>query len=243
MPKKEEYAQVAADCGKSESFIAARVAELEEVNPMLGHRGCRLAVTYPEIYQMQVEAIIEAGLELAINQGITVKPEIMIPLVSEEKEQAYLKELLEETIEKLFAAYEYSIPYKIGAMLEIPRACLTADKLAQNAQFFSFGTNDLTQLAYGFSRDDSAKFLHEYTQKGLLANDPFQELDIEGVGYLMKAALDLVKPNNPEISFGVCGEVGGDPNSIAFMKEIGVDYVSCSPYRVPAAILTIAQTI
>lgn len=241
LPKtKEEYEEVAAACGQSIDSIIQYGKTLEELNPMLGHRGCRLAVTYPEIYEMQVEAIMEAAMTLA-QTGKQVQPEIMLPLIAEERELSYLRALLETKIEKLFKQSDMRIPYKIGAMLEIPRACLTADKLAESAQFFSFGTNDLTQLTYGFSRDDSAKFLPDYIEKGILKTDPFQHLDQAGVGSLMQTAIERVKPQHPEISFGVCGEVGGDPESVTFLKNIGLDYVSCSPYRVPAVLLTIAQ--
>lgn len=241
MPKtKEEYKQVAEACGQTVDFIMQRGKDLEEFNPMLGHRGCRLAITYPEIYEMQVEAIMEAALELA-KTGKQVKPEIMIPLVAEEKELSYLKKMLEDKIQDVFEKHQLKIAYKIGAMLEIPRACLTADQLATSAQFFSFGTNDLTQLTYGFSRDDSVKFLPDYIDKGILEDDPFQHLDQKGVGSLMKTAIELVKPQHKDISFGVCGEVGGDPDSVAFLQKIGLDYVSCSPYRVPAVLLTVAQ--
>ncbi len=241
MPKtKEEYEQVAEACGQTVDFIMQRGKNLEEFNPMLGHRGCRLAITYPEIYEMQVEAIMEAALELA-KTGKQVKPEIMIPLVAEEKELSYLKKMLEDKIQDIFEKHQLKIAYKIGAMLEIPRACLTADQLATSAQFFSFGTNDLTQMTYGFSRDDSVKFLPDYVEKGILEDDPFQHLDQKGVGSLMKTAIELVKPQLKDISFGVCGEVGGDPDSVAFLQKIGLDYVSCSPYRVPAVLLTVAQ--
>lgn len=241
MPKtKEEYEQVAEACGQTVDFIMQRGKNLEEFNPMLGHRGCRLAITYPEIYEMQVEAIMEAALELA-KTGKQVKPEIMIPLVAEEKELSYLKKMLEDKIQDVFEKHQLKIAYKIGAMLEIPRACLTADQLATSAQFFSFGTNDLTQLTYGFSRDDSVKFLSDYVEKGILEDNPFQHLDQKGVGSLMKTAIELVKPQHKDISFGVCGEVGGDPDSVAFLQKIGLDYVSCSPYRVPAVLLTVAQ--
>ncbi|QSR13556.1 pyruvate, phosphate dikinase [Lactococcus sp. LG606] len=241
MPKtKEEYEQVAEACGQTVDFIMQRGKDLEEFNPMLGHRGCRLAITYPEIYEMQVEAIMEAALELA-KTGKQVKPEIMIPLVAEEKELSYFKKMLEDKIQDVFEKHQLKIAYKIGAMLEIPRACLTADQLATSAQFFSFGTNDLTQLTYGFSRDDSVKFLPDYVEKGILEDDPFQHLDQKGVGSLMKTAIELVKPQHKDINFGVCGEVGGDPDSVAFLQKIGLDYVSCSPYRVPAVLLTVAQ--
>ena len=241
MPKtKEEYEQVAEACGQTVDFIMQRGKDLEEFNPMLGHRGCRLAITYPEIYEMQVEAIMEAALELA-KTGKQVKPEIMIPLVAEEKELYYLKKMLEDKIQHVIEKHKMKLTYKIGAMLEIPRACLTADQLATSAQFFSFGTNDLTQLTYGFSRDDSVKFLPDYIEKGILEDDPFQHLDQKGVGSLMKTAIELVKPRHKDISCGVCGEVGGDPDSVAFLQNIGLDYVSCSPYRVPAVLLTVAQ--
>ena len=241
MPKtKEEYEQVADACGQTVDFIMQRGKDLEEFNPMLGHRGCRLAITYPEIYEMQVEAIMEAALEL-VKTGKQVKPEIMIPLVAEEKELTYLKKALEDKIQLVFEKHQMKIAYKIGAMLEIPRACLTADQLATSAQFFSFGTNDLTQLTYGFSRDDSVKFLPDYIDKGILEDDPFQHLDQKGVGSLMQTAIALVKPQHKDISFGVCGEVGGDPDSVSFLQKIGLDYVSCSPYRVPAVLLTVAQ--
>lgn len=241
LPKKEEYAQVAKECGKPETALADRVSELAEVNPMLGHRGCRLGITYPEIYEMQTEAIIEAALELAV-AGKAVHPEIMIPLVSEPQEMTYLKDRLQRVICQKFNEYNKEIPYKIGAMLEIPRACFVADELAETADFFSFGTNDLTQLTYGFSRDDAMKFIPQYLEAGILEEDPYQELDTKGVGQLMKIAIDKVRPKKPEISFGVCGEVGGNPNAMSFLREIGVDYISCSPYRVPAALLMLAQT-
>lgn len=241
IPKAEELPELAKAIQRPLSLIEQRVEELTEVNPMLGHRGCRLGITYPEIYEMQVKAIMEAALELTAETGKQFHPEIMIPLIAEEKELTYLRGLLETTIENLFENYQLKIPYKIGSMIEIPRACLTADQLAKSADFFSFGTNDLTQLTYGFSRDDSNKFIIEYQRKELLSQDPFQHLDIDGVGQLMKTAIQLVKPTHPDISFGVCGEVGGDPASLKFLKGIGVNYVSCSPYRVPSAILQIAQ--
>ncbi|MDH6365472.1 pyruvate,orthophosphate dikinase [Enterococcus sp. PF1-24] len=241
IPKESELPEMARLLNRPLSMVQQKVADLKEINPMLGHRGSRLGVTYPEIYEMQTQAIMEAALELTINEKCQVCPEIMIPLICEEKELAYLKNILEKTIQTLFEKYQLTIPYKIGAMLETPRACLTAKSLATTSEFFSFGTNDLTQLTYGFSRDDSVKFIHEYQEKKLLAEDPFQHLDLAGVGQLMQTAITQVKPLQPEISFGVCGEVGGDPQSLVFLKEIGIDYVSCSPYRVPAAILTIAK--
>ncbi|MHC5372391.1 pyruvate, phosphate dikinase [Enterococcus sp. LJL120] len=242
VPKEEDLKRAATETRKSLSDIRQRIAELEEVNPMLGHRGCRLGVTYPEIYEMQTRAIIKAALEVSQAQNIQVIPEIMLPLISEKRELDFLREVLEKTIQEVFDEYNFATPYKIGSMLEIPRACLTADQLAENSDFFSFGTNDLTQLTYGFSRDDSVKFIPEYMEKHILANDPYQHLDTQGVGELMRTAVNKVTPLNQKISFGVCGEVGGDPASIAFLREIGVDYVSCSPYRIPAAILAVAQS-
>jgi len=191
---------------------------------------------------MQVAAIIESALEVAQKEkSLTIIPEIMVPLIGSQEEMRWLRERLDQTIQTIFSEKNQVISYKIGTMLEIPRACLTAEKIAEVADFFSFGTNDLTQLTYGFSRDDSGKFIGAYQQKQLLKEDPFQHIDEEGVGALMKIAVDKIKHFDPSIKIGVCGEVGGDPQSIRFLKKIGVDYISCSPYRVPAAILTIAQ--
>lgn len=237
-----EVTHLAEATGRTETQINNRIEELQEQNPMLGHRGCRLAITTPQIYEMQVAAIIESALEVAKSQPeqITI-PEIMIPLIGSYEEMQWLRTRLTETVQTIFKREAQVIPYKIGTMLEIPRACLTAEKIAEYADFFSFGTNDLTQLTYGFSRDDSGKFISAYQEKKLLTNDPFQQIDEAGVGQLMKIAVDKVRQVDPEIKIGVCGEVGGDPQSIRFLKKIGVDYISCSPYRVPAAILTIAQ--
>ncbi|MDA9471982.1 pyruvate, phosphate dikinase [Enterococcus sp. 5H] len=237
-----EITHLAEATGRTEAQINDRIEELQEQNPMLGHRGCRLAITTPQIYEMQVAAIIESALEVAKSQPehITI-PEIMIPLIGSYEEMQWLREHLIETIQTIFKREAQVIPYKIGTMLEIPRACLTAEKIAEYADFFSFGTNDLTQLTYGFSRDDSGKFISAYQEKQLLTNDPFQQIDEAGVGQLMKIAIDKARQVDPEMKIGVCGEVGGDPQSIRFLKKIGVDYISCSPYRIPAAILTIAQ--
>ncbi|WYJ98528.1 pyruvate, phosphate dikinase [Enterococcus sp. DIV0212c] len=239
---EEEIIHLANATKRTKEQIHHRIAELREQNPMLGHRGCRLAITTPQIYEMQVAAIIESAIEVSQHEGIsTIVPEIMIPLIGSQEEMRWLRERLVRTIQEIFDEKEQVIPYKIGTMLEIPRACLTAEKIAETADFFSFGTNDLTQLTYGFSRDDSVKFIGAYQEKQLLKNDPFQHIDEEGVGMLMKIAVDKIREVDPTIKIGVCGEVGGDPQSIRFLKKIGVDYISCSPYRIPAAILTIAQ--
>jgi pyruvate,orthophosphate dikinase len=238
----EEIEHLAQATARTPAQINLRIAELHEQNPMLGHRGCRLAITTPQIYEMQVSAIIESAIEVSQTEaGADVVPEIMIPLIGSHEEMAWLRQRLEQVIQHIFAKQGLTVPYKIGTMLEIPRACLTAEKIAQSADFFSFGTNDLTQLTYGFSRDDSGKFISAYEDKKLLPSDPFQHIDEEGVGTLMKIAVDKVHEFDQSIKIGVCGEVGGDPQSIRFLKKIGVNYVSCSPYRIPAAILTIAQ--
>ncbi|MCB5955996.1 pyruvate, phosphate dikinase [Enterococcus sp. CWB-B31] len=242
LPKTgKEIEELAKATGRMPAQIRRKMDSLEEQNPMLGHRGCRLAVTTPEIYQMQVAAIIETALECNQNEAFTTIPEIMIPLISTAEELEMLRKLLEETIEDIFKQTGQSLQYKIGTMIETPRACLVADKLAQTSDFFSFGTNDLTQLTYGFSRDDSAKFLGEYADKGLLKDDPFQHLDENGVGELIKIAVSNVCSISDSAKIGVCGEVGGDPKSIRFLRKLPITYVSCSPYRIPAAILTIAQ--
>lgn len=217
------------------------VNELHEFNPMLGHRGCRLAITYPEIYQMQVQAIIEAALHVKATHGIAIKPEIMVPLVGDVKELAYIKELILETIYRVFEVKGDKVEFLIGTMIEVPRAALTADEIAQEAEFFSFGTNDLTQMTYGFSRDDAGSFIREYIEKNLMERDPFQRIDRKGIGKLMKMAVESGREARPGIKLGICGEHGGEPNSIEFCHELGLDYVSCSPFRVPIAKLAAAQ--
>jgi pyruvate,orthophosphate dikinase len=207
---------------------------------MLGHRGCRLGVTFPEIYRMQVQAIIEAAL-ICADQGITVIPEIMIPLVAVYGELALLKEEAIKEIERIFSEKGKRIKYKIGTMIELPRAAIVAGSLAKDAEFFSFGTNDLTQTTYGLSRDDAGKFLPEYVNKGLMPNDPFVSLDQEGVGFLIRHAVTEGKKVNSQMHVGICGEHGGEPKSIEFCHRVGLDYVSCSPYRVPIARLAAAQ--
>jgi len=222
--------------------IQERNSALHEFNPMLGHRGCRLAVTYPEIYLMQVRAIIEAAISSEKN-GVKVLPEIMIPLTSELKEYSLIQEECKAEIEKVFKEKNHRVQYKMGTMLELPRACILAGDIAKNAEFFSFGTNDLTQTTFGLSRDDAGKFLPTYTSKGIYPTDPFVSIDQQGVGFLMKHAVTEGKKTNSKIHMGICGEHGGEPASVEFCHQIGLDYVSCSPYRVPIARLAAAQAV
>ena len=222
--------------------IKAIIASLHEFNPMMGHRGCRLAVTYPEIAKMQTKAVIKAAINVKKNHpDWTVKPEIMIPLVNDIKELKYVKKFVVETADAEIKAAGSDLEYEVGTMIEIPRAALTADDIAKEADFFCFGTNDLTQMTYGFSRDDAGKFLNAYYDAKIFENDPFAKLDQVGVGKLMKMAIQLGKPVNPKLHVGICGEHGGDPSSVEFCNEIGLDYVSCSPFRVPIARLAAAQ--
>ena len=209
---------------------------------MMGHRGCRLAVTYPEIAKMQTKAVIRAALEVQkAHADWNVKPEIMIPLVCEVKELKYVKQIVVETADAEIAAAGAKLDYEVGTMIEIPRAALTADEIAKEADFFCFGTNDLTQMTFGFSRDDAGKFLNAYYDTKIFENDPFAKLDQTGVGKLMEMSLKLGKPVNPSLHVGICGEHGGDPSSVEFCHKIGLDYVSCSPFRVPVARLAAAQ--
>ena len=227
---------------KSVEEIKAICASLHEFNPMMGHRGCRLAVTYPSIAKMQTKAVIRAAIEVQKEHADwTVKPEIMIPLVCEIKELKYVKNIVVETADAEIAAAGVNLEYEVGTMIEIPRAALTADDIAKEADFFCFGTNDLTQMTYGFSRDDAGKFLDAYYDAKIFENDPFAKLDQVGVGKLMKMAIELGKPVNPSLHVGICGEHGGDPSSVEFCDSIGLDYVSCSPFRVPIARLAAAQ--
>jgi pyruvate,orthophosphate dikinase len=235
--------EVALQLGITAEEVAAKVNELHEFNPMLGFRGCRLAVIYPEILKMQVRAIIEAALNVQ-GEGVEVHPEIMIPLVGNVKELAFCKKFALEAIEQVFAETGKKVDYKIGTMIEVPRAAITADEVATEAEFFSFGTNDLTQMACGFSRDDSGRFLKPYVEdedKRFFEFDPFQVLDQDGVGKLVKLAVDLGRQARPDIKLGICGEHGGDPRSVNFCHKTGLNYVSCSPYRVPIARLAAAQ--
>ena len=244
LPKdSQEIKLLAEKLNKSPEKLAHQIESLQESNPMLGHRGCRLGITQPDIYKMQTEAIFRSAIKLH-QEGIKIKPEIMIPLIADKKELEFVKSYLTQHIQFLFREHEQeSFPYEIGTMIELPRACLTADKLAREADFFSFGTNDLTQMTYGFSRDDIGKFIGHYKKTSILSFDPFQHIDQEGVGELMRIAISKARRVKPSLSIGICGEVGGDPASISFFQEIGVTYVSCSPYRVPAARLAVAQAV
>ena len=233
---------LAAAQGKSVESIKALIASLHEFNPMMGHRGCRLAVTYPEIAKMQTKAVIRAAINVKKNHpDWNVKPEIMIPLICEVKELKFVKKVVVETADAEIAAAGVKLEYEVGTMIEIPRAALTADDIAKEADFFCFGTNDLTQMTYGFSRDDAGKFLNAYYETKIFENDPFAKLDQVGVGKLMKMAITLGRPANPNLHIGICGEQGGDPTSVEFCHNIGLDYVSCSPFRVPIARLAAAQ--
>jgi len=237
----EEIADLAQEMGVSFEDLKARAAELHEFNPMMGHRGCRLAVTYPEIAEMQTTAIIEAALHVNKEKGLNIVPEIMIPLTSEFKELNYVAAVVKKTADTIIAESGQNMKYLVGTMIEIPRAALLADELAQTAEFFSFGTNDLSQMTFGFSRDDAGKFLDEYYKKQILESDPFARLDQNGVGQLVRMAAEKGKATRPNIHLGICGEHGGDPSSIEFCHNVGLDYVSCSPFRVPIARLAAAQ--
>jgi pyruvate,orthophosphate dikinase len=220
--------------------LSARVQALHEVNPMLGLRGVRLGMTFPDVTRMQVRAILTAAT-LAAREGVTVLPEIMVPLVSAPSELQRQRDVIDQTATELAKRTGIRIPYKVGTMIEVPRAALLANEIAEYADFFSFGTNDLTQMTFGLSRDDSARFLPGYVESGVLANDPFQVLDAQGVGQLVQLATEHGRAASPSLSIGVCGEHGGDPQSIAFCHQIGLDYVSCSPFRVPVARLAAAH--
>ena len=243
VPTEEADIKALADAqGKSVETIKNLIASLHEFNPMMGHRGCRLAVTYPEIAKMQTKAVIKAAINVKkAHPDWAVKPEIMIPLVGDVKELKFVKKVVVETADAEIAAAGSDLEYEVGTMIEIPRAALTADEIAANADFFCFGTNDLTQMTYGFSRDDAGKFLNAYYDKKIFENDPFAKLDQTGVGKLMEMSIKLGKPVNPKLHIGICGEHGGDPSSVEFCHKIGLDYVSCSPFRVPIARLAAAQ--
>ena len=236
----EEIAELAKDMGLTFEKLKATVESLHEFNPMLGHRGCRLSITYPEIAEMQTRAVIEAAIEVN-KEGLGVTPEIMIPLVGDVKELKYVRDVVVTTAEQVIAEKGVKLQYKIGTMIEVPRAALTADEIAEYAEFFSFGTNDLTQMTFGFSRDDAGKFLEEYYERKIFESDPFAHIDQKGVGKLMKMAAELGRSVRPNLHLGICGEHGGDPETIEFCHNIGLDYVSCSPYRVPIARLAAAQ--
>ena len=237
----EEIAALAKDMGLTFESLKATVESLHEFNPMMGHRGLRLAVTYPEIAEMQTQAVIEAAITVKKEDGYDIVPEIMIPLSCDAKEFNYVRDIVKNKADEIIAKEGVKLTYKIGTMIEIPRAALTADEIAKTAEFFSFGTNDLTQMTYGFSRDDAGKFLDVYYEKKIFESDPFARLDQVGVGKLVKMAADLGKSTRPDIKLGICGEHGGDPSSIEFCHNAGLTYVSCSPYRVPIARLAAAQ--
>ena len=243
VPTEDEDVKKLADAqGKSVEHIKAMIDSLHEFNPMMGHRGCRLAVTYPEIAKMQTRAVIRAAINVKkAHPDWDIVPEIMIPLIGDIKELKYVKKFVVETADAEIAAANADLKYEVGTMIEIPRAALTADEIAKEAEFFCFGTNDLTQMTYGFSRDDAGKFLNAYYDAKIFENDPFARLDQTGVGKLMEMSIKLGKPVRPDMHVGICGEHGGDPTSVEFCHKIGLDYVSCSPFRVPIARLAAAQ--
>ena len=237
----EDIKALAEDMGMTVEAVKAKCDDLHEFNPMMGHRGCRLAVTYPEIARMQTRAVMEAAIEVKEECGYDIIPEIMIPLVGEKKELKFVKDIVVETAEKVKAEKNSDIQYHIGTMIEIPRAALTADKIAEEAEFFSFGTNDLTQMTFGFSRDDAGKFLDSYYKAKIYESDPFARLDQTGVGQLVEMAVKKGRQTRPDLKCGICGEHGGDPSSVEFCHKVGLNYVSCSPFRVPIARLAAAQ--
>ena len=240
--EEEDIKKLAAAKGKTVEDIKAIIDSLHEFNPMLGHRGCRLAVTYPEIAKMQTAAVIRAAINVSKKHpDWKIVPEIMIPLVGEIKELKYVKNIVVETADAEIKAAGAEMKYEVGTMIEVPRAALTADQIAEEAEFFCFGTNDLTQMTYGFSRDDAGKFLDSYFDAKIIENDPFARLDQTGVGQLMEMAIEKGKKVRPTLHCGICGEHGGDPSSVEFCNKLGLDYVSCSPFRVPIARLAAAQ--
>ncbi len=239
--KDEEIRELAKEMGLTFEELKATVEDLHEFNPMMGHRGCRLSVSYPEIAEMQTRAVIEAAINVNKNKGLNLVPEIMIPLVGEIKELKYVKDVVVKTAEKVMEEKGVKLEYMVGTMIEIPRAALTADEIAKEAEFFSFGTNDLTQMTFGFSRDDAARFLADYYDKQIYESDPFARIDETGVGQLVQIAVEKGKKTRPNIKLGICGEHGGDPSSIEFCHNVGLNYVSCSPFRVPVARLAAAQ--
>ena len=238
--EEEEIVALAGDLGISEAELKRKIRLLSEFNPMLGHRGCRLGITYPEITEMQARAILEAAVAIK-KQGKEVIPEIMVPLVGTSEEFIHERHVIDIIAEEVFEEEGTEVDYKVGTMIEIPRAAIVADNIASEAEFFSFGTNDLTQMTFGYSRDDAGKFLELYLNEGILKNDPFQVLDEEGVGSLVKMAVDKGRSAKSDLKIGICGEHGGDPSSVAFCYGLGLNYVSCSPYRVPVARLAAAQ--
>ena len=238
---KEQQLDLSKKFNMPVEFIMRRVSELHEFNPMLGHRGCRLGIDHPEITEMQARAIIEAAIEVEEEEGIEVRPEIMVPLVSFNKELELQKAIIDRVAAEVFEEKGRRISYKVGTMIEIPRACVTADEIAQNAEFFSFGTNDLTQTGLGMSRDDSGDFLGTYQDLEIIGRNVFASIDQQGVGKLMQIGVELGRKTRPGMKMGICGEHGGDPASVKFCHKIGLTYVSCSPYRVPTARIAAAQ--
>jgi pyruvate,orthophosphate dikinase len=239
---EEEFAEVAYAAGTTVDTLKRRAGELHEFNPMLGHRGCRLGITYPEIYEMQARAIFEAAVAVAKESGAAPIPEVMVPLVATRAELQIIRQLIDRTAEAVFEEQGSSVEYLVGTMIELPRAALMAGSIAEEAQFFSFGTNDLTQTALGVSRDDAGHFLTTYVEKGIYARDPFVSIDVEGVGELIRIAVERGRATKEGLKLGICGEHGGDPASIGFCERTGLDYVSASPYRVPIARLAAAQS-
>jgi len=233
--------QVADAAGTTLEEVKRRLARLDESNPMLGHRGCRLAISYPEICEMQARAIFEAAIDVAEKSGVTVIPEVMIPLAATRREIDLLKEVIDRVGDEVRKDRGAPLEYLVGTMIELPRAALRAGEIAESAAFFSFGTNDLTQTTFGLSRDDAGNFLETYLQKKIVEIDPFVSIDTAGVGELVEIAVERGRKTRPDIKLGICGEHGGDPASIAFCETVGLDYVSCSPYRVPIARLAAAQ--
>ncbi|MGD1956361.1 MAG: putative PEP-binding protein, partial [Sphingomonadales bacterium] len=236
-----EFEELASSLGVTTDVVQRRVHELHEFNPMLGHRGCRLAITFPEIYAMQAQAIFEAALAVKTRTGEAPIPEVMIPLVATEKEIATLRKLVDDTAESVFEKAGDKLDYLVGTMIELPRAALLAGDIAKEAEFFSFGTNDLTQTALGISRDDASRFLTTYVEHGSYPRDPFVSIDVDGVGELVRFGAERGKRARNDLKLGICGEHGGDPASISFCESVGLDYVSCSPFRVPIARLAAAQ--
>jgi pyruvate,orthophosphate dikinase len=243
--RKYEREKLIKDLGITEEEFEARTSKLHEVNPMMGHRGVRLGISYPEITEYQIRAILEAAAEL-VKAGKKAMPEIMIPVTCTEKEILDQKKIIDKVYEGVLAKFKLDkkkLPLVVGTMIEIPRACIVADKMAEVCEFFSFGTNDLTQMGFGFSRDDIGAFLPKYLEKNILSKDPFQTIDFEGIGELIKIAIQKGRKVKPKLKVGICGEQGGDPDSVKFCYQVGMNYVSCSPYRVPLAILAAAQAV
>ncbi len=243
LPRKADVdlAEVAAVLGTDVETMRRRAAELAEANPMLGHRGCRLGISYPEIYEMQARAIFEGAIAAAKESSAAPVPEVMIPLIATKKELELTRAQVDKVAQQVFAEAGMTIEYTVGTMIELPRAALLAGEIAEIADFFSFGTNDLTQTVFGLSRDDAGKFLPAYVELGILTKDPFVSIDVEGVGAMVRIASEKGRAAKPDLKLGICGEHGGDPASIAFCEKVGLDYVSCSPYRVPIARLAAAH--